>query len=236
MWLVGMIALSIVMPVYNEAETIVRAGNRVLSLGYPCPTELIVVDDGSTDTTPQLLRPFADRGITMLRHPSNRGKGAAVRTGVRRATGTHVIILDADLEYSPSDIPALVRPVLGGVTDHVFGVRVFGLNTRFPSYCFARGGRLTTTVANMLFGSCITDMHSCLKLVPVQDFRALSLSQEGFGLDTELTAKILRAGVRPCEVPVTYYGRTNGEGKKITWHDGLRCLRILVTVRLHKPD
>jgi glycosyltransferase involved in cell wall biosynthesis len=228
-----MTALSIIMPVYNESATIVRAVNRVLAVDYPCPTELIVVDDGSTDTTPQLLRSFADRGVTTLRHPSNRGKGAAVRAGVWRATGTHVIILDADLEYSPSDIPALVRPVLNGVTDHVFGARIFGLNTRFPSYRFAKGARFTTAVANVLFGSCITDMHSCLKLVPVQDFRALALSQKGFGLDTELAAKILRAGVRPYEVPVTYYGRTCGEGKKITWHDGLQCLRILVTVRLH---
>ena len=231
-----MFALSIVMPVYNESATIVRAVNRVLAVDYPCPTELIVVDDGSTDTTLQLLGPFTDLGVTTVCHPTNRGKGAAVRTGVQRATGTHVIILDADLEYSPSDIPALLRPVLSGVTDYVLGTRVFGLNTRFPSYRFAMGGRFTTAVANALFDSCITDMHTCLKLIPVQDFRALTLSERGFGLDTELTAKILRAGVRPYEVPVSYYGRTRGEGKKITWRDGLQCLRILVTARLRKPD
>ena len=98
------------------------------------------------------------------------------------------------------------------------------------------GGRFTTAVANMLFDSCITDMHTCLKLIPVQDFRALTLSEKGFGLDTELTAKMLRAGVRPYEVPITYYGRTCEEGKKITWRDGLQCLWILVTTRLHKPD
>jgi glycosyltransferase involved in cell wall biosynthesis len=231
-----MTALSIVMPVYNESATIVRAVNRVLAVNYPCPMELIVVDDGSTDTTPELLRPFTDLGVTTVRHPTNQGKGAAVRTGVRRATGTHVIIIDADLEYSPSDIPSLLLPVLNGTTDHVFGTRVFGLNTRFPSYRFAMGGRFTTAVANMLFDSCITDMHTCLKLIPVQHFQALTLSEKGFGLDTELTAKMLRAGVRPYEVPVTYNGRTCPEGKKITWHDGWQCLRILVVVRLHKPD
>src|SRR5262249_43494679 len=137
-------ALSIVMPVYNESATIVRAVNRVLAVDYPCPVELIVVDDGSTDATPQLLKSITGQGVTTVCHTGNRGKGAAVRTGAQKATGTHVIILDADLEYSPSDIPTLLRPVLDGVTGHVFGTRIFGLNTRFPSYRFAVGARFTT--------------------------------------------------------------------------------------------
>ncbi|MFZ0832468.1 MAG: glycosyltransferase family 2 protein [Mycobacterium sp.] len=231
-----MTALSIVMPVYNEAATIVRAVTRVLDVDYPCPMELIVVDDGSTDATARLLLPFTDSGVTTVRHGRNFGKGAAVCTGVHSATGTHLIILDADLEYSPSDIPALLDPVLGGVTDHVFGTRIFGLNTRFPSYRFAVGGRFTTFVANMLFDSCVTDMHTCLKLIPVSHFRALTLSQKGFGLDTELTAKILHAGVRPYEIPVTYNGRTSEEGKKITWRDGLQCLRILMATKLREAQ
>jgi glycosyltransferase involved in cell wall biosynthesis len=231
-----MTALSIVMPVYNEAATIVRAVNRVLAVDYPCPVELIVVDDGSTDGTMQLLGPFTDRSIVMVRHAVNRGKGAAVITGVQKATGTHIMILDADLEYSPSDIPNLLSPVLNGVADHVFGSRIFGLNTRFPSYRLAIGGRFLTGVANVLFDCCLTDMHTCLKLIPLQHFRALMLSQNGFGLDTELTAKILRAGVRPYEVPVTYYGRTSQEGKKLAWwSDGWRCLAILVMIRLRRP-
>jgi dolichol-phosphate hexosyltransferase len=228
--------LSIIMPVYNESATIIQAVNRVLAVRYPCPVQLIVVDDGSTDGTMQLLRPFTDRGVTMVRHPVNCGKGAAVITGVQKATGTHVMILDADLEYSPSDIPNLLFPVLNGIADHVFGSRIFGLNTRFPSYRIALGGRFLTAVANMLFDSCLTDMHTCLKLIPLQHFRALMLSQNGFGLDTELTAKILRAGVRPYEVPVTYYGRTLQEGKKLTWRDGWVCLWILLMTRLRKPD
>lgn len=231
-----MTTLSIIMPVYNESATIVRALERVLTVEYPCPMELIVVDDGSTDMTPQLLGPFTDRVVTTVTHSVNRGKGAAVRTGIQEATGTHVIILDADLEYSPSDIPAMLLPVLDGLADHVFGTRVFGFNTRFPSYRFAKGGRFTTAVANVLFDSCITDMHTCLKLIPLRDLRALMLSQTGFGLDTELTAKLLRAGVRPYEVPVTYYGRTFGEGKKITWRDGLECLRILMIARIRQAD
>ncbi|MGY4653625.1 dolichol-phosphate hexosyltransferase [Mycobacterium sp. URHB0021] len=228
--------LSIVMPVYNESATIVRALERVLAVEYPCPMELVVVDDGSTDITPALLQPFQDRGVTTARHTTNFGKGAAVRTGIEIATGTHIIVLDADLEYSPSDIPSLLAPVLDGFADHVFGTRVFGLNTRFPSYRFAKGGRFTTAVANMLYDSYITDMHTCLKLIPSQDLRALTLSQAGFGLDTELTAKLLRAGIRPYEVPVTYYGRTIAEGKKITWRDGVECLWILAKIRMRQPD
>jgi glycosyltransferase involved in cell wall biosynthesis len=231
------IKLSIIMPVYNESATIARAVNRVLAVDYPCPVELIVVDDGRTDATIQLLRPFNDTGITLVRHPVNRGKGAAVITGVQKATGTHVMILDADLEYSPSDIPTLLFPVLNGIADHVFGSRIFGLNTRFPSYRLAIGGRFLTAVANVLFDCCLTDMHTCLKLIPLQHFRILMLSQNGFGLDTELTGKILRAGVRPYEVPVTYYGRTSQEGKKLAWwRDGWQCLWILLMTRLHKPD
>lgn len=229
-----MISLSIVMPVYNEAATIANAIDRVLDVDYPCPVELIVVDDGSTDRTARLLRAYAARGVIVRCHPVNRGKGAAVLTGVRHATGTHVLILDADLEYTPVDIPALLIPVIDGTADHVFGSRVFGYYTRFPSYRFAMGGRLTTTMANMLFDSCLTDMHTCLKLVPVAHFRAMQLSQEGFGLDTELTAMMLRAGVRPYEVPITYNGRTLDEGKKITWRDGWSCLRILMLVRMRQ--
>ena len=229
-----MIELSIVMPVFNEAATIINAIERVLAVDYPCRVELIVVDDGSTDGTARLLREYGDRGVTVMCHPVNRGKGAAVVTGVRGATGTHVVILDADLEYTPNDIPALLAPVLDGTADHVFGSRVFGLNTRFPSFRFAMGGRATTAAANLLFDSCLTDMHTCLKLVPLEQFRELSLAQQGFGLDTELTAMMLRAGVRPYEVPITYNGRTLEEGKKIGWRDGWACLRILLTVRMRK--
>jgi glycosyltransferase involved in cell wall biosynthesis len=228
-----MTTLSIVMPVYNESATIERALERVLAVEYPCGIELVVIDDGSTDLTPQLLSPFADRrDVKIIRHVVNRGKGAAVRTGIQEASGTHVIILDADLEYSPSDIPSMLTPVLTGVADHVFGTRVFGLNTRFPSYRFAMGGRFTTAAANVLFDSCLTDMHTCLKLVPLQDLRRMVFSETGFGLDTELTAKLLRAGVRPYEVPVTYNGRTVLEGKKLSWWDGVECLRILARTRM----
>lgn len=224
-------SLSIVMPVYNEARTIRSAIERVLEVDYPCPVELIVVDDGSRDSTAEIMQKFDKRGVVVIRHARNRGKGAAVRTGVERATGTHLIVLDADLEYSPADIPSMLAPVISGKADHVFGSRVFGLNTRFQSFRFAMGGRITTLAANLLYDSCLTDMHTCLKLLPVADFRRLALLENGFGLDTELTARLLRAGVRPFEVPVTYNGRSMSDGKKISWKDGVRCLLILVKIR-----
>lgn len=229
-----MVKLSIVMPVYNESRTVLAAIERVLVVDYPCPVELIVVDDGSSDRTRAILDELCARGVRLVRHVHNRGKGAAVRTGVTEATGTHMIILDADLEYSPGDIPAMLGPVLDGRSDHVFGARVFGLNTRYRSFRFAVGARALTLAANVLYDSCITDMHSCLKLLPIDDFRVLSLSENGFGLDTELTARLIRAGVRPFEVPVSYDGRSVGEGKKIGWRDGARCLSILARVRAER--
>lgn len=229
-----MVRLSIVMPVYNESATIRSAIERVLSVDYPCPVELIVVDDGSSDDTPVILRELTPRGLRLVEHPRNLGKGAAVRSGVREAEGTHMIILDADLEYSPGDIPAMLEPVLRGRADHVFGARVFGLNTRYQSFRFAVGGRALTLAANLMYDSCLTDMHTCLKLLPVADFRALDLTEDGFGLDTELTARLIRGGVRPFEVPVSYVGRSVADGKKINWKDGVRCLSILAKVRTER--
>ncbi|OLR92444.1 hypothetical protein BJP25_20405 [Actinokineospora bangkokensis] len=229
-----MVHLSIVMPVYNESRTIRAAIERVLAVDYPCPVELIVVDDGSTDATLPVLRELVGRGLRLVVHARNLGKGAAVRSGVAEARGSHMIILDADLEYSPDDIPAMLDPVLRGRADHVFGSRVFGVNTRYQSFRFAVGGRALTLAANVLYDSCLTDMHTCLKLLPVADFRALTLSEDGFGLDTELTARLIRGGVRPYEVPVSYDGRSVAEGKKINWRDGLRCLSILTRVRAER--
>ncbi|WP_072805391.1 glycosyltransferase family 2 protein [Rhodococcoides yunnanense] len=229
-----LVKLSIVMPVYNEERTIGLAIERVLAVEFDCAAEIIVVDDGSTDATPRMLGALARRGVVVITHSRNYGKGTAVVTGIRSATGSHLIILDADLEYAPADIPSLLAPVVEGRADHVFGVRVFGVNSRFPSLRYAYGGRATTLVANLLYDSCLTDMHTCLKLIPVSHFRALALHEGGFGLDTELTARLLRSGVRPFEVPVSYCGRSAREGKKITWRDGVHCLSVLFKVRIER--
>ncbi|MET1071678.1 MAG: glycosyltransferase family 2 protein, partial [Umezawaea sp.] len=188
-----------------------------------------VVDDGSRDGTASILDGLTGWGMSVVRHPRNRGKGAAVRSGVAAAAGSHMIILDADLEYSPDDIPAMLEPVIRGRADHVFGI-----NTRYQSFRFAMGGRALTLAANILYDSCLTDMHTCLKLMPVADFRALRLSENGFGLDTEISARLLRGGMRPFEVSVSYDGRSVEQGKKINWRDGVRCLCILIKVRIQR--
>ncbi|MCL9758326.1 glycosyltransferase family 2 protein [Frankia sp. AiPa1] len=220
------------MPVYNEEATVARAIRRLLDTIYPCEVELVVVDDGSTDTTPLLLEGISDPRMRVHRHLSNFGKGAAVRSGVRLATGTHALVFDADLEYAPTDIPAMLAPVIAGRCSYVYGARQFGNHTIYPSFWFALGNKVTTFAANLLFDAFLTDLHTCLKLVPLDELRAMSLRERGFGLDTELTASLLKRGVRPFEVPVSYYGRSHAEGKKIQWQDGVECLRILLRVRL----
>lgn len=226
------VRLSVLMPVYNEERTIAQAVAAVLAVGYPCPVELVVVDDGSSDATPEILGDIADPRVRMLRHPQNRGKGAALRTAVDAATGTHVVPFDADLEYSPADLPDMLAPVLEGRCDVVYGTRLFGARTVYQSYRHAMGNRLLTAAANILFDAYISDLHTCLKLVPRELFRSLQLSESGFGLDTEITARMLKLGIRPFEVSVSYHSRGVRAGKKITWRDGVKCLQLLSSIRM----
>jgi dolichol-phosphate hexosyltransferase len=225
------VKLSIIMAAYNEAETITQAIEEVLGVDYPCEMELIVIDDGSKDATPQLLDKIDDPRVVKLRHPVNRGKGAAVMTAAEKATGTHILPFDADLEYLPEDILRLIEPVLRGRCSVVYGARLFGCNTVYRSYLYAVGNKLFTQTANLMFGAYLTDLHTCLKLIPVDVFRSLELRESGFGLDTEISASLLRCGIRPFEVPVSYFSRSHEEGKKITWHDAFACLWILLRVR-----
>ena len=224
--------VSILMCVYNEERTIVQAMRELLDVTYPCETELVIVDDGSTDLTPLLLSLLDDQRLIVYRHSSNFGKGAALRTAAALATGTHILPFDADLEYSPEDIPRMLLPVIRGRSDVVYGARLFGCNTVYQSYLYAFGNRMMTLLANVLYGAYLSDLHTCLKLMPANVFRSLTLSEAGFGLDTEITARILRLGFRPFEVPVSYYSRSRAEGKKISWRDGVACLRILLRIRL----
>jgi len=224
--------VSIVMCAYNEEERISQAIWEVLQAEYPCEMELIVVDDGSTDDTAKLAAEVRDPRLTVHRCSENGGKGAAFLVGARLATGTHILPFDADLEYSAEDIARLIEPVMKRRYDVVYGARLFGLNTVYQSYVYATGNRFLTRFANILFNASLSDMHTCLKLVSTDLLRTLALREAGFGLDTELTATLLRVGIRPFEVPVSYYSRSHAEGKKIGWRDGLRCLAILLRVRL----
>lgn len=224
--------LSIVMPAYNEGPTIRRAVRQVLSTRYPCRTELIVVDDGSSDETAEQLDGFSCDRLKVSRHSRNMGKGAALLTGMSLASGTHILPFDADLEYSPTDVARMLEPILDGRAEVVYGTRLFGLNTVYHSFRYKMGNRATTLAANLLFDSAVTDMHTCLKLLPLALVRGMRLVELGFGMDTEITANVLKMGYRPFEVPVAYYARSRLQGKKINWRDGLQCLRILARVRV----
>ena len=225
------IKLSIIMPAYNEQRTIARAVAQVLRTQFPCDYELIVVNDGSADGTGQILEALQHPNARVIEHPRNMGKGAALMTGAALATGTHLVPFDADLEYDPEDLARMLVPVIQRRCDVVYGVRLFGANTRYQSYRHALGNRALTLAASIMFDAAITDMHTCLKLVPVSLFRQMDLTESGFGLDTEITAKLLARGVAPFEIPVSYHSRSTANGKKITWRDGVECLQVLARVR-----
>jgi glycosyltransferase involved in cell wall biosynthesis len=225
--------LSILMPAYNEAATVGVAVKRVLDIHYPCDVEVVIVNDGSVDNTSEVLATIDDPRVVISGHPVNRGKGAAVRTAAALATGDYLLVFDADLEYSADDILGLLAPVSRGDAEVVYGVRKFGASTAH-SFWFVIGNRVNTFTANALFNTWISDLHTCLKLLPASLFRELPLTESRFGLDTELTAMLLARGVRPYEVPITYKARSREEGKKLTWGDGVVATKILIRVRLRK--
>ena len=225
--------LSILMPAYNEAATVGIAVKRVLDIHYPCDVEVVIVNDGSVDNTSEVLATIDDPRVTVTAHPANRGKGAAVRTAASMATGDYLLVFDADLEYSADDILGLLAPVSRGDAEVVYGVRKFGASTAH-SFWFVIGNRVNTFTANALFNTWISDLHTCLKLLPTPLFRELPLTENRFGLDTELTAMLLARGVRPFEVPITYKARSREEGKKLTWGDGVVATKILIRVRARK--
>ena len=228
--------LSILMPAYNEAGTLGVAIKRVLDVDYPCEVELVVVDDGSTDGSAEIIEAVDDRRLVTTRHRQNLGKGAALRTAAGLATGDYVVICDADLEYSPTELPALVTPVLDGESDVVFGTRTFGSHTAY-SFWYVLGNWAVTMFANVLYNAWLSDVETCFKLMPLALYRELDLVQRGFGVEAEITGKLLRRGIRPFEVPITYRARSREEGKKLTWRDGAEALWILARIRFlsHPP-
>ena len=227
--------LSILMPVYNERNTLENAVKRVLDVDYPVDVELVIVDDGSTDGTRDLYVQWEqDSRVVLNQKPSNGGKGSAIRKASELATGDYVIICDADLEYAPEEIPDLLQPVLRGEAEVVYGTRTFGSHNAY-SYVYVLGNRAVTTFANVLFNCYISDLETCFKLLPLDLYRSLDVRSAGFGMEAELTGKILRSGIRPYEVPISYKARGREEGKKLTWRDGVYALGILSRERVRRP-
>lgn len=225
--------LSIIVPAYNEARTILRVLDDLLCLDIPGKRlEIIVVNDGSTDATKRQVESVDDSRLVTIHHEANLGKGAAVRAGIAVATGSHVLIFDADHEYDVNDVPRLVNPLVTGRAEIVYGSRMSGFGTVHPSLWHSVGNKAMTLMANVLFGSAISDLHTCLKLLPTPLLRSFNLVENGFGVDTEISAEALRAGFRPFELPVSYVGRSAEEGKKIKFQDAFRCVYILIKVRL----
>ena len=221
--------LSVIMPVYNEGGTIAEIVRRVTEV--PVPKELIIVDDGSTDGTRQILRKMSPEVATVVFHERNLGKGAAIRTGLEHATGEIVIIQDADLEYDPRDYPALVQPILDGRARVVYGSRVLRRDNRYSHLRYYLGGRLLSLVANCLYGIRITDEPTCYKVFRRDLVKGLNLQCRGFEFCPEVTAKIARRGIPIHEVPIHYTPRTVEEGKKISWKDGFYAIWILLKYR-----
>ena len=224
--------LSIIVPVYNERTTVVEVLRRMRAVELPdgIDREIIVVDDGSSDGTRDVLRQLGDSTVRIILHDGNRGKGAAVRTGIEVASGDYVLIQDADLEYDPEDWPTLVAPVLRGRATVVYGSRFTG-ERRNMLFLHWVGNRMLSLVTNVLYNTTLSDMETCYKLVDRALLLDLGLRCNRFDIEPEITAKILKRKIRIYEVPISYTGREFDEGKKITWRDGFAALWTLVKFR-----
>lgn len=227
-----MSSLTIVMPVYNERATLRTAIDRLLAVEMPVPTQILVVDDGSTDGCTDLIADLVESGaVELLTQVPNQGKGAALRRGIAEADGELLTILDADLEYDPADFPALLAPILENEAKVVYGARSYGGHAAY-SFWFVIGNKMLAMWASLLFDAWLTDIETCLKVAPTATWRKVDLRSNGFGIEAELTGKILAMKERIFEVPISYRARGREEGKKIQWTDGVAALWILLRIRL----
>jgi glycosyltransferase involved in cell wall biosynthesis len=219
--------LSVVVPCFNEAATIEEVAARVLASPYTA--ELVIVDDGSTDGTLDLAKSLGDRRVRVLAQPFNQGKGAALRRGFAETMADFVIVQDADLEYDPADYPEILAPLIDGKADVVFGSRFLGGRPhRVLYYWHSVGNRLLTMTSNMLTNLNLTDMETCYKAFRREVVQTITIEEDRFGFEPEITAKVARGGWRIYEVGISYAGRTYAEGKKIGWKDGIRAMYCIV--------
>ena len=222
--------LSVIVPVFNERATVAEVIRRIRRVELPVDVEVIVVDDGSSDGTDKVLDALGDSTVRVINHPHNRGKGAAIRTGLEAVRGDLILVQDADLEYDPADWPKLLEPILRGKSKVVYGSRFTGERKNMMPLHWI-GNRFLSLVTNVLYSSTLSDMETCYKLFDRRVLDGLTIVSDKFDFEPEITAKVLRRGYRIYEVPISYAGREADEGKKITWRDGFGALRALVKFR-----
>lgn len=223
------IRLSVFVPAYNEEHTIVKILQALMK--EKDVFEVIVVDDASTDNTFTRASSVKDKRLRVIRHTTNQGKGKAIQTALQHATGNHVLIQDADLEYDPKEIPNMLAPIRSGRAKIVYGSRFFGAHNNMFYWHYV-GNKLLNFFINVLYDTTLSDMETCYKVVPTQLMRDLQLSENDFRIEPEITCKLLRHGERIFEVPITYVGRSYAEGKKITWVDWFLAVQTILKHRV----
>jgi glycosyltransferase involved in cell wall biosynthesis len=224
--------LSIIIPAYNEQSTLVKIVEAVRNVDLALTKEIIIVDDASTDETRQIIEQLPGDNLVKVYHEKNQGKGAALRSGFTEATGDIILIQDADLEYNPAEYPKLLRPILDGKADVVYGSRFIGSEAHRVLYFWhMMGNRFLTLLSNMCTNMNLTDMETCYKVFRKEIVRDITIQEDRFGFEPEITAKIARTGCRIYEVGISYSGRTYKEGKKIGIRDGFRALYCILKYR-----
>jgi glycosyltransferase involved in cell wall biosynthesis len=227
--------LSVIVPVFNERSTVAEVLRRIRSVELPVEVEVVVVDDGSSDGTDKVLAALGDSTVRVINHEVNKGKGAAIRTGLQAVRGDLVLVQDADLEYDPADWHKLLQPILRGKSQVVYGSRFTGeRKNMLPLHWI--GNRFLSLVTNVLYSSTLSDMETCYKLFDRRVLEGITIESDKFDFEPEITAKVLRRGYRIYEVPISYAGREVEEGKKITWRDGFGALKALVKYRFTRLD